>query len=184
MPLLICLARILDVSIGTLRIVYISRGQKLLAPLLGFFEIIIWLIAMRQIFNHLDNFAYFLSYATGFAIGNYVGIVIEEKLAVGMQVVRIIIHNGANNLLAAMKEAGFRYTLLEGQGANGTVKLVFTVIKRKDFHKLYEMIDTYNPNAFFTLEDIQKAREALIPSLSHTHQNFSWHLLRMDRKRK
>lgn len=183
-PVLIFIARVLDVSIGTLRIVYIARGKTLLAPILGFFEIIIWLIAMRQIFAHLDNLAYFMAYAAGFAMGNYVGMVIEQKLAVGMQVIRIIIHNGADNLLAGMKELGFRYTLLQGKGANSTVKLLFTVIKRKDFPILHELINQHNPNAFFTREDLQDARDSLVPSLSQGQNSLSWRLLKMDRKRK
>lgn len=183
-PLLIFLARVIDVSLGTLRIVYIARGKTLLAPVLGFFEIIVWLIAIRQIFAHLDNVAYFLAYAAGFAMGNYVGMVIEQKLAVGMQVVRIIIHNGTQNLRNSMKEAGFSYTMLEGQGVNNIVKVVFTVIRRKDFPLLYEMINRHNPNAFYTQEDLQNARDTFIPSMSQKNNNFAWHLLKMDRKRK
>jgi len=184
-PLLIFFARILDVSIGTLRIVYISRGQTVLAPILGFFEIVIWLVAMRQIFSHLDNLAYFFAYAAGFSMGNYVGMIIEQKLAVGMQVVRIISQNGTDDLLAGMKRIGLRYTLIEGKGANSTVKLIFTVLKRKDFPLIYELINQHTPKAFFTREDLQDARDSLLPALTQRrHTPLNWRLFKMDRKRK
>ena len=82
-PVLIFLARILDVSIGTLRLIYVSRGYKTLAPVLGFFEVLIWLAAIRQIMQHVDNPACFLAYALGFASGNYIGMWISEKLSIG-----------------------------------------------------------------------------------------------------
>ena len=83
LPILIFIARVCDVSIGTMRIIFISRGAKILAPLLGFFEILIWLVAIGKVMQNLDNIACYVAYAGGFATGNFVGIRIEEKLAMG-----------------------------------------------------------------------------------------------------
>lgn len=95
LPLLIFIARVVDVSIGTLRIVFIARGERLVAPILGFLEILIWLLAIGQIFKHLNNIGCYLAYAGGFAMGNYIGMVIEHKLAIGVQVIRIIIKSSS-----------------------------------------------------------------------------------------
>src|SRR3989338_8300095 len=83
-PLLIFLARVCDVSVGTVRLILLYRGRRVLAPLLGFFEVLIWLLAVRQIMFNLTNPVVFISFAAGFAAGNYVGIILEEKLAVGL----------------------------------------------------------------------------------------------------
>ena len=90
LPILIFLARIVDVTFGTIRIIFVSRGMKWLAPIFGFFEIMIWLFAIGQVFSNLTNITYYVAYAGGFACGNFVGIWIEEKMAIGTLIVRII----------------------------------------------------------------------------------------------
>ena len=84
LPLLIFCARITDVSIGTVRIVFIAKGMRLWAPVLGFFEVLIWLVAISQIIKNLTNPVTFVAFASGFAMGNYVGLLIEHKLAMGL----------------------------------------------------------------------------------------------------
>ncbi|HER42916.1 MAG TPA: hypothetical protein ENO08_00460, partial [Candidatus Eisenbacteria bacterium] len=73
LPLLIILARVIDVTIGTIRIVFVSRGHKVIAPILGFFEVLIWLLAIGQIMRNLSNFMCYIAYGTGFALGTYMG---------------------------------------------------------------------------------------------------------------
>jgi uncharacterized protein YebE (UPF0316 family) len=101
LPLLIFAARICDVTLGTLRIIFVSRGKKLLAPLLGFFEVSIWLLAISQIMQNLNNPVCFLAYAGGFAMGNFVGILIEDKLAMGILVIRIFLVKGDQGMKGA-----------------------------------------------------------------------------------
>ena len=79
LPALIFLARILDQSIGTLRLIFLSKGMKYIAPFLGFFEVIIWLLAVGQIMQHLDNWLCYVAYGAGFAMGNFIGITLEER---------------------------------------------------------------------------------------------------------
>ena len=88
LPLLIFLARIADVSIGTIRIVMVAKGQKMIAPILGFFEVLIWLLAISKIMQNLDNWVCYVAYGAGFATGNYIGMIIEEKLAMGIKIGR------------------------------------------------------------------------------------------------
>lgn len=183
LPLLIFAARICDVSIGTLRIIYLARGKKLLAPLLGFFEIIIWLLAIGQIFQHLDNIACYVAYAGGFAAGNFVGIWLENKLALGMQVVRIITSRDAAKLLNSLREEGFGITEVNARGNTGAVKIIFTLIRRKDLSKVAGLIQDYNPNAFFSVEDVRMASAGIFPGTSNRDRlQFNW--LKMVRKAK
>ena len=131
LPILIFMSRICDVSIGTIRIIYVSRGKKFLAPLLGFFEVSIWLVAISQIMQNLNNIACFIAYAGGFAMGNFIGILIEEKLAVGTLIIRIILANEDTCIKDSLHKAGFGLTSIDAHGKNGDVKILFSVIKRK-----------------------------------------------------
>ena len=89
-PLLIFVARIFDVTLGTIRIILVSRGVKIPAALLGFFEVLIWLIAIGRVMQNLNNVSNYIAYAGGFAMGNFVGIYIENKLAMGLLSIRVV----------------------------------------------------------------------------------------------
>ena len=155
LPMLIFLARILDVSIGTIRIILVSKGYKFLAPLLGFFEVLIWIIAIGKIMENLDRWYYYLFYAAGFAMGNYIGIILEEKIALGYVGVRIVTKRSANKLIEKMIEAGYGITTIPAEGARGLVHVIFTTAKRKTLNNLIAMIKENNPMAFYTIEDIK-----------------------------
>lgn len=159
LPLLIFLARFTDVSLGTLRIMFIARGKKKIAPLLGFFEVLIWLVAISQIMKNLNNVACYIAWAGGFATGNYVGILIEERIAIGLQVVRIITPKPAQALIATLREKGFGVTSLDAHGAIGDVNLLFTIIRRRDLKEISTLILEFDPMAFYSVEDIRSASE-------------------------
>lgn len=158
-PLLIFLLRVIDVSLDTIRIVFISKGNKILAPLLGFFEVLIWLIAITRIMENLDNAIYYIAYAGGFAAGNYIGLIIEEKLALGVQLFRIITQKEASTLILRLREKGYSVTSLEAEGNSGLVHIIFSVIKRSESKKVIEIINQHNPNAFYSIEDVRKVNE-------------------------
>ncbi len=155
LPLLIFLARVIDVTIGTVRIILVARGQKRIAPLLGFLEVLIWIIAIGQIMNNLDNWLCYLFYAAGFATGNYVGMIIEERLALGMVGLRLITAKPAIELIEILRENGFGLTYMTANGTQGIVHILFITIPRKNLNKLVEFINQYNPRAFYTIEDIR-----------------------------
>lgn len=162
-PLLIALARIVDVTLGTIRIIYISRGMKMLAPIFGFFEILIWLMAIGQIMQNLSNPVYYLAYAFGFSGGNLVGIFIEERLAVGRVILRIITQRDATQLVSHLRSAGYGVTTVDAEGAQGPVKLIFTVIDREKIKAVVDSVQTYNPRAFYSIEDVRSVREGIFP---------------------
>lgn len=164
LPLLIFFSRICDVTIGTIRIIFVSRGNKFFASTLGFFEVLIWLIAIGQIMKNLDNFLCYIAYAGGFALGNFIGIMLEEKLAMGILVVRVITRKDASMLFEAFKNEGFGVTAIDARGATGPVAIIYTVIKRSALPKVAELIKKFNPKAFYSIEDVRTVNSGVFPS--------------------
>jgi len=163
-PLLVFISRVADVSLGTLRIIFISRGKRNIAPILGFIEVFIWITVVSQIVSHAHNIVAYLAYAAGFAAGNYVGMWIEDRLAIGTQVVRVIIQNNHAVLTENLHSAGYGVTCVDGQGTTGPVKMVYTVVKRKDMARVISIIHQTHPNAFITIEDLRSTQAGVFPA--------------------
>lgn len=163
-PLLIFIARILDVSIGTIRIIMVSKGSKILAPILGFFEAIIWLLAITQVMQHLSNVACFIAYGFGFAMGNYVGIVIEEKIALGLQAVRFITKDTVDILTMTLRDEGYGATVIEATGGKGKVNIIFSIVPRKNIDDVLILAREIDPNVFVSIQDIRSVKSGFIPS--------------------
>ncbi|MDV4342883.1 DUF2179 domain-containing protein [Methanoculleus sp. YWC-01] len=162
-PVFIFLARICDVTIGTMRIIFVSRGMKVIAPVLGFFEIFIWIVAVGQIFQNLTNPFNYFAYAAGFAAGNYIGMLVEERLAMGLALIRIITQRDATNLIDYLRAAGYGVTVLDAQGKQGPGKVLFSVVKRKNIRDVEDAIHEFNPKAFYSIEDVRRAAEGTFP---------------------
>src|SRR5688500_9036889 len=160
LPLLIFMARILDVSINTVRIIYVLGGRKFTSTLLGFFESFIWLMAIRQIFEHLDNWMCYVAYPAGFAAGIFVGMMIEEKIAYGKVIVRIITRKEIHPLLQYLNQEDHRYTYVKAEGPDGLENLVFTVLEREKLELLLLRLKEILPTAFYTVEKVNRAAES------------------------
>lgn len=156
-PLLIFVARMSDVSLATLRNIFVSRGFRKIVPFIGFFEVLIWLIAMKQVMTYAGNWLSYLAWAAGFSMGTFVGMKIEERLALGMQVMRIIINKNHETLVAALREGKHGFTIVDGQGAYGPVKLIFMVVQRKNIKEVLRLVEEHNPDAFYSMEDVRTA---------------------------
>jgi uncharacterized protein YebE (UPF0316 family) len=176
-PLFIFLARIVDVSLGTIRIIFVSKGLKYMAPILGFFEVLIWLVAIQQIMANLTNVYYYLAYAGGFAAGTYVGIILEEKISIGKVIIRIVTGEDSKRLLNAMDKAKYTVTTIGATGHDGKVNLILSVTNRKDIPNIIKIIKKYNPNAFYTVEDIKFSTEGM-----HLNSGKSRNLSRLNVK--
>lgn len=159
LPMLIFLARIMDVSINTIRIIYVLGGRKLTATFLGFFESFIWLMAIRQIFAHMDNWVCYVAYPAGFATGILVGMLIEEQIAYGKVIVRIITRKDVTALTVYLKNHQFRYTRVQAEGLEGAENLIFTVLPRENLDHLLQWLKDNLPTAFFTVEKVNRAAE-------------------------
>ena len=164
LPLLIFLARTTDVSLGTLRNVFINKGFRKIVPFIAFFEVLIWLISIGQIMKNLSSPMCYIAFAGGFAMGTYVGLYIERRLALGMQVLRIITAQESDDLIKALSSANVGVTIVDGHGAKGPVKIIFTILKQKDLPEIVGIIDKHNPNAFYSIEDIRHANLGVFPN--------------------
>lgn len=178
LPLLIFCARVMDMSLDTLRIMLLSRGKKLIPPLLGFIQVFIWLMAIRQIFLNLSNWACYIGYAGGFAMGTYIGMIIEEKLAIGIQVIMVITRVDASALIQFLMKEGYGVTSMEGQGATGKVNVIYTIANRNDIPHVLKAVERFNPKAFYTIEDIRAVKQGILPqrkkiALSRMQQTLS-----------
>jgi uncharacterized protein YebE (UPF0316 family) len=159
MPLLIFFARVTDVSINTLRFMFMMNGKKNIVPILGFFEALIWLLAIGQIFQNIDNPLSYLAYAGGFAMGTYVGMTLDEKLALGRVLVRVITPNALPTLLEFMKEKNYRFTSVDAEGRYGKVNLLFTVMKRDQLPEFISRVKQMDEKAFYTIESVKRVSE-------------------------
>ncbi|MGE0021529.1 MAG: DUF2179 domain-containing protein [Draconibacterium sp.] len=163
LPLLIFLSRIVDVTIGTIRIVMVAKGHKYIAPVLGFFEVFIWLLAITRIIQNLDNWVCYVAYASGFATGNYIGLIIEEKMAIGIVKIQIITSIDASNLIMNLKAAGYGITHHEAHGGNENVSIIYSIINRNEIQKVEEIVKTTNPKAFYSIEDVKSVSHGIFP---------------------
>ncbi len=158
---LIFLARVSDVTLGTLRIAFISRGEKTLAPMIGFVEMLIWLFAISQIVQNLTNPAYFLAYAGGFATGVFTGLRIEDRLALGQRMIRTVTEEDPSELLAALRSSGFGVTTVRGSGGSGDVNVIFSVVKRADVRQFMEVVEAHHPRAFTSVEEVRSVHQGV-----------------------
>ncbi|MCX7834856.1 MAG: DUF2179 domain-containing protein [bacterium] len=163
LPLLIFSARIIDVSLGTIKLIFISRGYKKLAPILGFIEVLVWIIAITQIMKNLNNPLSYFAWAAGFAIGTYVGMWLENKLALGNVILRIITKENADELVMILRARNYGVTHFDAEGINGRVKIIFMVLDRQDLPSVIELIRRYHPNVFYTIEDVREVNEGTFP---------------------
>ncbi len=175
LPLLIFLARICDVSINTIRIIYMLGGRRLTATLLGFFEAFIWLLVIREIFKHLDNWLCYVAYPAGFACGIFVGMIIEEKIAYGKVIVRIITRKDVTQLIQYLNTQHFRFTKVNAEGPDGNETLVFTVLERERLDDLLNKLKELIPTAFYTIEKVKAAAESgALPEERGGLRIFTW----------
>jgi len=156
LPLLIFFARICDVSLETIRVIYISKGIKYLAPIIAFFEIVIWLLAMEVVMKDLANIANFFAFAFGFAAGTYIGLVLEEKLSIGMVILRIVTTEESNeSIIAFMQQENYGITSMDATGSRGSVKMILSLVNRVDVPRIMAHLEKTNPTAFFSIEDVR-----------------------------
>lgn len=157
--LLIFFSRVADVSLGTFRTIVVFRGHKLLAAFIGFFEIIIWLVAASQVLTNLDQWYLALAYAGGFAVGNYVGMWIEGRFAIGDELVRCMSFN--HDVLAnSIRNNGYKVSSFDGDmGKDRPVELLFIIEKRRKVPELIKLIQALDHTAMYSVSDVKSVYE-------------------------
>jgi uncharacterized protein YebE (UPF0316 family) len=169
LPILICLSRMCDVTLGTLRHIFMAKGLKRLVPILGFFEVLIWLIVISRVMQNLNNWMCYIGWSAGFACGTILGMKFEEKLALGLQVIRIITNQECDEFIRSMKDGHHGITIVEAQGSMGPVKMIFTIVQRKEVKEIESLIALYNPTAFYSIEEIKNVNQGVFSSNSNKY---------------
>lgn len=165
LPLIIFFSRTCDVTLATLRNILIARNVKKIVPLIGFFEVLIWLVAVTTIIKNLNNVLCYIAFAGGYSMGIFVGIKIDARLALGMQVMRIITNNdNTASIMRALNEANLGVTQIDAQGSKGPVKVLLTILKRKNVAQVTELLQHHCPNAFYSIEDIRTVKQGIFPT--------------------
>ncbi len=157
---LIFVARVADVSLGTLRTAFIVRGKRAFAFGVGFVEVLVWVMVVAQVITNLDRPIYIVAFALGFATGTVVGITVEGWFAIGEQVIRVFTVKG-ESVASAVRERGFMVTTFAGKGRDGTVHLLFIKVPRRRTRAVLALARQLDPMCFFTVEDVRLASVAV-----------------------
>lgn len=163
LPFIIFLMRLIDVTLMTLRIIFVSKGYKLWSSVMGFFEVSVWLVAISQVMNNLDKPLYAIAYAVGFACGNYLGAYLDEKIALGVNLLQIITNKDAEQLVKYLRDNDFGVTSINAEGARGPVKVIYSVVRRKDLNKIIQIVNEFNPNAFYSVAEVRSVNKGIFP---------------------
>ncbi len=163
LPVFIFLAEVCVVTISTMRTIFVARGMKFLAPFLGMFEVSIWLFAIGEVMKHLNDWRCSAAFAGGFTLGNFLGILLEEKLALGSVGVHMITHRDASRLIDALRSSNYGVTHIEAEGATGPVQVVYTVVRRKELERVLSIAHRFHPNVFYSVDDLHSAASGVAP---------------------
>ena len=161
LPVIIFFGRICDVTLGTLRIIFVSKGEKRKAPIVGFFEVFIWVVVISQIFTHASNIVAYFAYAAGYATGNFVGIMVENKIGFGYQLFRIYSKKDGVELAKILNQSGFGSTLIRGEGAISEVSIIETAVRRRAGKNIVEILNRFDPDIFYLIEDVRSKQKGI-----------------------
>jgi uncharacterized protein YebE (UPF0316 family) len=160
LPAVILVARIVETSLKTLRLVYVAKGLKYLASVIGMGEVAVWLLSTGLVITNLTNVLGILAYIVGYAIGTIVGMDVEDRLKFGHVIVRIITRSDTEGMMRELREKGFGITRLEGQGSYGSsVAILLVLVPRHGLDDLVATLNTNYPEAIFSVEDIRSLKE-------------------------
>lgn len=163
LPVIIFFGRIVDVSLGTLRIIFVSKGEKNKAPLIGFVEVFIWVVVISQILVRANDMVSYLSYAAGYAAGNYIGLLIEDRIAYGIVLCRIYTQKNGKELVQILNKMDVGATMTHGTGSTNEVDIIETVVGRKEFKKLVSTLNDFDSNIFYVVEDVRSKQNGIFP---------------------
>lgn len=162
LPFFVFFARICDVTLGTLRIIFISKGKKFLAPLFGFIEVFIWITVIGQVLEYsAGDLICYLAYAAGYAAGSYVGMRVEERLALGTQLIRIFTKKDGGELVRLLNKNNYGATTVRGEGVEGEVAIIETFVSRKRSRYVQTLISDYDSSAFYVISDVRSVKRGI-----------------------
>ena len=161
LPLIIFLGRVCDVSLSTLRIIFVSKGEKKFAASVGFLEVFIWVVVISQVLTRAHDLISFLAYAGGFAAGTYCGLYIEERIGIGFILYRVFTLESGPELVRRLHDAGHGATLTHGEGSISEIDIVEAAVSRKEGRKVEKIIRDFDPESFFLVEDLRAKQRGI-----------------------
>ncbi|MCI5071805.1 DUF5698 domain-containing protein [bacterium] len=173
-PVLIFFARLLDMTLDTVRVIYVTRGEKYTAATLGFFQTLIWVFAISQVIANLGGFLNAFAYAAGFSAGTFVGIYVEGKLALGKVMLRLVTRKNSDELVSVLEQEGYGYTVSKGNGHHGEVSIIYIVVVKKLLKECMDLIRQYHPRSFISVSEVKEAQEDIMPPYKRYSTGFSW----------
>lgn len=165
--LMIFALRVIGVTLATVRVLIMMRGRKILAATMGFFEVLVYVLAIGQVVNNLSNVWNLLGYCAGFAAGTLVGMMIDDRLALGYSTVRIVSRFNTQFCAEAIRDAGYGATVEWGQGRGGTVGLIYVTVRRKEVAEIVKLVESADPEAFLTVEETRTIRRGYMRIARH-----------------
>lgn len=157
-------AKMIEVSVSTIRVVFISRGEKVRGAIIGFFEVLIWVILISNVLSNItEDPMKIVVYCLAFAVGNFIGVTIEGKLAIGTASLQTVVDGGCKDELSAvLRENGFGVTITQGEGMEGPVYVLLIFLKRKSVPEAVNLIHQFRPNAMITINDVRQLQNGFI----------------------
>jgi uncharacterized protein YebE (UPF0316 family) len=159
LPLLIFFARVLDVSLGIIRVIFITKGFRNIAPVIAFFEVLIWIVAISQVMNNFGDFWLVLAYSFGFAAGTYVGIVIEDRLSIGKVRITVVAKKSARDIIGSLKSKGFVVTVVKVEGSGKGARKISLLLDRSKVNSALKLIRAISPNVFYSVDAVRSVRD-------------------------
>ena len=172
LPFFIFIARAINVSLGTIRIAFVSKGYKYYAPIIGFFEAIVWLFAIAQVVNDITNLWLVFAYGLGFSAGTYVGIIIEEKLSLGQVRLRLIVRTNYDEIITILQSEGHLLTIVKADYRKDNARVISLLVRRNEVKKVIKTINKINEKVFYSIEDVRKVSEEDEPEEKSTTEKF------------
>lgn len=158
-PLLIILSRIIDVSLGTVRLILTNKGVKLLSSIIGFFEVLIWVLVITTVMKNLTNILAYIAYALGFSLGTYFGIYLEEKISIGQVRLNIITTKDLEKMIDDLKPTQYVFVTDSVNSSQGPIKIINAFLERKYLKAVIKKVKERDPDAFYTVEDLKMIKE-------------------------
>lgn len=158
---LIFFLRVVEMSVDTMRVLMVVRNKKALAWLLGFCQASIFVVAISYVLSDLDNPLKIFGYAAGFATGTLIGMIIEERLAIGHVQINIISSHLGSAVVDALRTEGYALTEIPARGKDGMVSMITCSVLRKNIYKIRQIVNQVDPEAFITVEDVRPVRRGL-----------------------
>ena len=160
-PFIIFFAKNIEVSLSSMRIISVGKGYRGLAMIIAGIEALVWVVSVSLIVSNLKNFYNIIAFSLGMSTGCYLGIYIEKKLALGTILVQLITQKSAKELLSGLRKVGFRVTSIDAESNYGKVQIILATIRRKSLNEFASLVFNFNPNAFFTIQDMRETSQII-----------------------